>query len=480
MPTDKITAQKLPIPTSLTYLNSACHIKAAIAKIKEDCSDVPNECINVSIKSNSYKQNTLSEISSFPILPPKLIFTCISEAPKLDKKSSYVNIFYSILPSFYCGDLFIEQGYKNIVKVIATLDSRMLMINYKKDTRKYPLEYYYAQLDANPRIINKEHYYPLVLTSIQLESVYLYASSKSEQSKWFTLINKATSRIILEHKYLLGDIIGSGSYGIVHLAKNKFTDQNVAIKIIRKKDIKHEAQLKKEIDILKICKHPNIVKLIEVIESSHSIALVMEYLSGGSLESCGSTFFDTARVRDIMDSLTSALFYLKELGIIHRDIKRDNIIFVSNHLSTSDIKIVDFGLTSICYPEAKLKGSVGTASYISPEQILSEKYNFKTDIWSLGVVFYFLLCGRLPFIGVDILSVILNKEPKYESILSVRGQAALDLVAKMLNKEPSERISIEKVRMHPFFQRRNTQRKDSLLIFKMFSSSMHNLNEHKI
>jgi serine/threonine protein kinase len=96
------------------------------------------------------------------------------------------------------------------------------------------------------------------------------------------------------------------------------------------------------------------------------------------------------------------------------------------------------------------------------------------------VVFYSLLCGRLPFNGADILSVILNNEPTYEDILSTKGQAALDLVTKMLKKESSERISIEKVRMHPFFQRRNTQRKDSLLIFKMFSSSMHNLNEHKM
>ena len=443
-------------------------------QIKEDLQDIASEDSCVSLKSIDTNSNVLSRITASPTFKPKYEGQNLLVPPTKLKKTSYVNVSSKIEPIFYSDELYIYCMGVGFTKIRASINSKMLILHNIED-QKYPLEYYYIHYNAEYKISNNVMYYPLVLTSNKAFSICLYTTNKESQEKWLKLINKATSRIILEHKYLLGDVIGSGSYGVVHFAKNKFTDSPVAIKIIRKKDIKHEAQLKKEIDILKLCKHPNIVKLFEVIDAPHSIAIVMEYLSGGSLEDAIDIPFSSAKIRDIMDSLTSALYYLRGLGIIHRDIKNENIIF-TRHQSYADVKLVDFGLTSICYPGIKLKGAAGTALYISPELVQNKKYDYKTDIWSLGVVFYSLLAGRLPFDDDrHLLSAIVHTEPDYKQILRERGLDAVDLVSRMLTKNPKERISIEDVRGHSYFGKKH-KHMDSLLEFKMFSSSMHNLH----
>lgn len=154
-----------------------------------------------------------------------------------------------------------------------------------------------------------------------------------------------------------------------------------------------------EIETLKLCQHPNIMGLYEIFENADYIYLVLEHLSGGSLSQYfaenNNNISEDCACRFIY-SVTQALHYMYTYGIVHRDIKPDNIVLTSS-LEGSDVKIVDFGLAKIFEPKELSDDSVGTLCFAAPEILLGKKYDMKVDIWSLGILMYLLLSGELPF-----------------------------------------------------------------------------------
>lgn len=184
-------------------------------------------------------------------------------------------------------------------------------------------------------------------------------------------------------------------------AEHRLAHKKVAVKILKKEKMKERnlAQAKTEIETLKLCQHKNIMRLHEVFENADNIYLVLEYLGGGNVYSyIKERHFEIkeAILKKIAKSVASAISYLHSYGIIHRDIKPDNVVFV-NTTDTSDVKLVDFGLSKILEPNGLATESVGTLCYAAPEILLGAKYSKSVDLWSYGVMLYWMLVGKFPF-----------------------------------------------------------------------------------
>lgn len=184
-------------------------------------------------------------------------------------------------------------------------------------------------------------------------------------------------------------------------AIHKKTQKRVAIKIIKKSSANNTEMglIRSEIETLKVCQHPNIIRLLDVFENADSLYLVTELLAGGNLygymEGCKFAVSET-RARRIVHSLATALFYLHSYGIVHRDLKPANVM-MTNKTEHADVKIVDFGLAKLIGPSQFCTEVSGTLAYMAPEVLQQKPYGKAVDIWSLGVITYFLLVGRLPF-----------------------------------------------------------------------------------
>ncbi len=157
--------------------------------------------------------------------------------------------------------------------------------------------------------------------------------------------------------------------------------------------------VRNEIEALKLCQHPNIVRLFDVLENTDYIFLIMEALNGGTLRDYvkrRNGKVPEASAKFIIRSLVYAVYYMHNYGIVHRDLKPINILLTED-CDNPTVKIVDFGLAAIVGPSQTCKGFAGTLDFCSPEVIVGLPYAQGADIWSLGVVSYYLLYGALPF-----------------------------------------------------------------------------------
>ncbi len=195
--------------------------------------------------------------------------------------------------------------------------------------------------------------------------------------------------------------MGSGKYGEVRKSRHKDTGDVVAIKILNKKKMKIKSydMVRNEIEALKLCQHPNIVRLFDVLENVDYIFLVMELLSGGTLRDYmkrRNNKIPESAAKGVVRSIAEALQYMHHYGIVHRDLKPINILLVQDK-DNPVVKIVDFGLAAILGPSQTCKGYAGTLDFCSPEVIIGLPYAQGADIWSLGVISYYLIYGALPF-----------------------------------------------------------------------------------
>ena len=263
-------------------------------------------------------------------------------------------------------------------------------------------------------------------------------------------LNKKQKKIA---QFILGKKLGNGAFAVVRLATHIKTNEIVAIKILEKEKMKeiNKIRLEREIKILKKVRHRNIVNLYNVVNSKTSIYLIMEYIKGIELfsyvnEKNRLTEPEACRY---FQQIISGLEYLEKLKIVHRDIKLENIIIDNN----KNVKIIDFGLSNI-YPKTNiLFSSCGSPCYAPPEMIMGINYTGSgTDIWSSGVVLFAMISGYLPFMDLD-------EKKLYKKILEGKlyfpqciSELARDLLKNLLNKDPLKRITIDKIKKHPWFQ----------------------------
>lgn len=167
--------------------------------------------------------------------------------------------------------------------------------------------------------------------------------------------------------------------------------------------VSQQEQQRREIDILKMCQHPNIIRLLDVFENHKYFYIVLEYMSGGDMVDYlkeRSFSVSEERARQLSEQIACAIYYLHSYGIMHRDLKLENIM-MSDNSEESVPKLVDFGLSKIIGPLETATEPFGTVGYAAPEILKKQPYGKGVDLWSLGVIIYALISGSLPFCATD-------------------------------------------------------------------------------
>ncbi|CAE7669535.1 mlkA, partial [Symbiodinium microadriaticum] len=204
----------------------------------------------------------------------------------------------------------------------------------------------------------------------------------------------------IEQDYVIGRELGRGRFSRVCECVHKVTGVRYAVKIIEKATIEPEEKslLRTEIAVLKLVNHPNIIKLEGIYETRSHMYIVMEKLLGGELfeRIVGKPRFSEEDAAKLIRPLLESVAYLHDLGIVHRDIKPENILCGEN---LDELKIADFGLSKMLLPKEKMDTACGTLSYVAPEVLTMQGYGQEADLWSVGVIMFLVLCGKLPFDG---------------------------------------------------------------------------------
>ncbi|CAG9329516.1 unnamed protein product [Blepharisma stoltei] len=229
-----------------------------------------------------------------------------------------------------------------------------------------------------------------------------YVDNEEDLNRWIDKLSLVGIMDNIEKDYLIVNEIGRGSFATVFLAIDSTNGKKYAIKCFSKFELCNRKngikQLLTEIEIMRRLDHPNIVKLFKIYEDYDSVYLVLEYAEGGDLRKKLSICkrFSEADAIGLIQKLLKVVEYMRSLNIVHRDIKLENI-FLVNSDSNNDFKLGDFGLASEC--ENFLEGKCGSLGYVAPEILLGMKYSFNVDVFSVGVVFFSLIAGRIPFLG---------------------------------------------------------------------------------
>ena len=289
-----------------------------------------------------------------------------------------------------------------------------------------------------------------------------YCDDEKQYKEWIDNLKKATGYTNLLDIYDVKEKLGNGKFGLVKLGINKHTKEKVAIKIMNKKkmDSSDIELMRTEIEILKICQHPNIIRLYDIFENIDYIYIIMEYCPGGDLFSYleqRKFKISEERAAIIMNKICEAVFYFQlYFGVIHRDLKPENVLLTSSS-DDSDIRILDFGLSKISTPNEKCTEPYGTLTYCAPEIILDEPYNKEVDMWSIGVMTYLMISGRLPFNGEDenkIAREIAFNEPDFNAECWKKvSKECISFIKQLLEKNAKKRMVIGDALKHPWFKK---------------------------
>ncbi|XP_048423341.1 CBL-interacting serine/threonine-protein kinase 6-like [Pyrus x bretschneideri] len=262
---------------------------------------------------------------------------------------------------------------------------------------------------------------------------------------------------LLHGKYELGRLLGHGTFAKVYHARHLQSGKNVAMKVVGKEKVIKVGmmeQIKREISVMRMVKHPNIVELHEVMASKSKIYFAMDLVRGGELFAKiakGRLREDVARV--YFQQLISAIDFCHSRGVYHRDLKPENLLLDQD----GNLKVTDFGLSAFTEhlkQDGLLHTTCGTPAYVAPEVIGKKGYDgAKADLWSCGVILYVLLAGFLPFQDDNLVAMyrkIYRGDFKCPPWFSSEARR---LVTKLLDPNPSTRITISKVMDSSWFKK---------------------------
>ncbi|XP_075806478.1 serine/threonine-protein kinase DCLK2 isoform X6 [Microtus pennsylvanicus] len=269
--------------------------------------------------------------------------------------------------------------------------------------------------------------------------------------------NRCSESFTLLEKYRIGKVIGDGNFAVVKECMDRSTGKEFALKIIDKaKCCGKEHLIENEVSILRRVKHPNIIMLVEEMETPTELFLVMELVKGGDLFDAitSSTKYTERDGSAMVYNLANALRYLHGLSIVHRDIKPENLLVCEYPDGTKSLKLGDFGLATVV--EGPLYTVCGTPTYVAPEIIAETGYGLKVDVWAAGVITYILLCGFPPFrsennLQEDLFDQILAGKlefpaPYWDNITD----SAKELISQMLQVNVEARCTAGEILSHPW------------------------------
>ncbi|XP_052098962.1 5'-AMP-activated protein kinase catalytic subunit alpha-2-like isoform X3 [Mytilus californianus] len=255
--------------------------------------------------------------------------------------------------------------------------------------------------------------------------------------------------------YILGETLGTGTFGKVKIATHYITSHKVAVKILNRNKIKSldvVSKIKREIQNLKLFRHPHIIKLYQVISTPTDIFMVMEYVGGGEL-------FDyivkhgklkEPEARRFFQQIISGVEYCHRHMVVHRDLKPENLLLDDK----LNVKIADFGLSNMMQDGEFLRTSCGSPNYAAPEVISGKLYaGPEVDIWSCGVILYALLCGTLPFDDEHVPTLFRKIKSGIFAVPDYLNKEVVGLLCIMLQVDPLKRATTAQIREHDWFKK---------------------------
>jgi len=264
---------------------------------------------------------------------------------------------------------------------------------------------------------------------------------------------------IEEYYEITPDVLGQGYFAVVKVGIDRKTKEKVAVKMVNKSLVEKEETLANEIDILGSIDHPNVVNMHAIFDTEDILFIVMELMEGGELyeEIVKRKTFTEADASQLVRQLCEALQYLHKRGIVHRDLKLENLLLKKK--GGLEIKLADFGLSKL-YSGAALQTACGTPFYVAPDVLLGSGYGPPVDMWSVGVLLYVLLSGRLPFAAdsdAELFRLIIAgnlvwKSPQFDTV----SEEAKDLIKKLINVNEEERWTATQALEHPWIKKSGT------------------------
>ena len=278
--------------------------------------------------------------------------------------------------------------------------------------------------------------------------------------------------------YMILKKIGTGSFGKVFKSKIKDKEEYVAIKIIDKEKIKEnlreqyftedimneynniEKCLNREVDYMKKCSINNInsIKVYNIYNNEEEFVIVMELCDENLMHLLiRKQKFSLSEIYNILMQLNNTFKIMSDNKIAHRDLKLQNILIKYNNKEKTDytVKITDFGISKVYENNNNFETFTGTLEYIAPEILNGKKYNYKCDLWSLGIIIYMLYFKENPFRGYSQKSIISKLETMGKNFLKKSGNSIFDdLINGLLEKEPKKRFSWKEYLNHLFFKKK--------------------------
>jgi len=410
-------------------------------------SDLVYNSPSVFLKKNKSKKPSLFSLNSpSPVISP---LTSQKKVAPLslngNEKVTYENYIYKVSTS---------NKLKKYYLVLINKD----IYYYKNEDKKEVMGMHNLSgcfiKDNGSKVINDTTYYSFSLVFPSKERSF-YCNSKEIYDNFSNKLKEAFGYLNFFDYYEMLDDLGEGIFGSVKLGVEKKTKERVAIKIIKKKKAKPSdiELVRTEIDIMKLCHHPNVVHLLDHFENAEYIFIVMEYIRGGRLTDYMKEkkfHFSEKRAAEIIYEIAIGVKYLHKYGIIHRDLKPDNIMLTESN-DKGHIKIMDFGLSKILGKKEKTSDGFGTLTFVSPEVLIRKPYNKEIDIWSIGVILYLILSGDLPFDDEKddeqkiAKSIVFNEVEFPSKKFGNKSKEVIELIKRCLTKEPKDRIKIDEI-----------------------------------
>ena len=273
--------------------------------------------------------------------------------------------------------------------------------------------------------------------------------------------------------------IGKGSFSTIYKCKHNITDKTYALKEITIDKNKNKTSIKREFEIMRKLNHENIVKIHDVIIDTqlNNIYFIMDYYEYGDL----SNFLKKQPLKEkftrkYMKQLSNGLKYLLDNNILHRDLKPQNILLSKNY----DVKITDFGFATYYTKDTIINTLCGSPMYMAPEIITKNGYDYKSDLWSVGIILYEMLHGYTPFNVQNFIELIKEIKKKNISIKVDVSEECKDLIYSLCKTNPNERIGWNDFFNHKWFDNDEIIHDENTLFNISFNSSLPNINKYTI
>ena len=291
----------------------------------------------------------------------------------------------------------------------------------------------------------------------------LYAADEAERDAWAAAIRAAIGgdreQATVEEHYDLGRVLGAGAFASVYEAADKATGAKVAVKHVEKGDKDDDearesrTMCRREIALMRLANHKHVLPLLAVFEDRARIHIILPYHVGDLRARLERTrTFGPRDALMVCQKVFDAVAYLHQLGIAHRDLKAENVLCDDDETYNS-IRIADFGVAQVLRPAEVLDDCKGTIEYCAPEVFLRKGAGFKADVWSVGVIGYYVLFGKLPFLGdrkAETIGYILEAEIPDADWSNVDDDVEDLFTHQVLVVDPEARITAKEALAHPW------------------------------